>query len=85
MKKQTFITYISSIILAIIVCMPVMSISQEIVNALVMESSRIDPDTELFSGFWRAEDIIDDNGRFYMKIDNCDKNFHSVYDDDFEP
>lgn len=61
--------------------------SVEIVNAIVMEDQRKDPDTDLVSGFWRAEDMIDDNGRFYIKIDNCNENFHTVYDDivDMEP
>ncbi|MFT6337098.1 MAG: hypothetical protein ACJATI_003860 [Halioglobus sp.] len=55
-----------------------MSISQEIVNALVMEDQRKDPDTDLVSGFRRATDLIDDNGRLYLKIDKCNENFHSV-------
>ena len=84
MKKQTYIPYISLVILTIMTCLPSMSISQEIVNALFMESGREDPETGLKSGFQRTKDLINDNGRYYMLIDDCDHNFHDVYSDIIE-
>ncbi|MFT6337587.1 MAG: hypothetical protein ACJATI_004351 [Halioglobus sp.] len=61
-----------------------MSISQEIVNALILETRKEDPETGLKSGFYRADDLIDDNGRFYMQIDRCSPNFHIVYAEYFD-
>lgn len=67
--------------------MPLKSTAQEIVNALVMETRRTDPETGVKSGFLETEELINDNGRYYMVVKNCDEDFHDLYSDviDMDP